>query len=109
MLVLLLVVPSRAFEFDIPSDAARQFGPSAQGVGQRGALLFADPETNLEVRTLEVIQIKAFLQDNAGFVGGMPVSARRRLIQPPPLKRSAGPLRAERMDWLLAGLRPRGD
>ena len=93
LLLLLASSCSNAFEFDVPSDPARQFGPS-QGGGSAASqrVLFADPDAN---------------EDNAGFVGGLPVSARRRLIQPPPLKRAA--MAAQRMDWLLAGLRPRAD
>ncbi|KAL7070023.1 hypothetical protein ACQ4LE_011198 [Meloidogyne hapla] len=89
----LFVCKVESFDYEI-----RQFGPSSigsnSGIAQRS--LFVDTETNSD--------------DNAGFLGGLPVSSRRRLIQPPPLKRSLGINRGQRIlvgnDWPILLTRP---
>ncbi|KAF7638873.1 hypothetical protein Mgra_00001682 [Meloidogyne graminicola] len=69
IIFLIQLFTVQSFDYEI-----RQFGPSQNnipGISQRS--LFVDSEINSE--------------DNAGFLGNLP-SGRRRLIQPPPLKRN---------------------
>lgn len=87
--LLLLLALSAAFEFDLAdaSDSAKamqRFAAPSSGAGS-----FVDTSDKL-----------MGAEDNAGFVGGMAGGSahRRRLIQPPPLKRAVAALPEEWQD-----------
>uniref|UniRef100_A0A914NR42 Candidate secreted effector n=1 Tax=Meloidogyne incognita TaxID=6306 RepID=A0A914NR42_MELIC len=75
LLQLFICNKVESFDFEI-----RQFGPSVGG-----------SNSGISQRSLFVDNTENNSEDNAGFLGNsLSVSGRRRLIQPPPLKRSFG-------------------